>query len=115
MEIAEGVQWIGIVDPQLRSFFGREFLTPRGTTFNSYLILDERIACIASLRGEHIASLIENIERHVGPVDIDYLVLNQIGLNDGAALRALRRLMPSAQLLIPAYEEVRQTVESIYS
>jgi len=96
------VQWIGIVDPQLRSFFGREFLTPRGTTFNSYLILDERIACIASLRGEHIASFIENIERHVDPVDIDYLVLNQIELNDGAALRVLRRLMPSAQLLIPA-------------
>ena len=88
MEIAEGVQWIGIVEPQLRSFFGREFLTPRGTTFNSYLILDERIACIASLRGEHIASFIENIERHVDPVDIDYLVLNQIELNDAPALAA---------------------------
>ena len=82
------MQWIGIVDSQLRSFFGREFLASRGTTFNSYLILDERIACIASLRGEHIASLIENIERHVDPVDIDYLVLNQIELNDAPALAA---------------------------
>jgi len=102
MEIAEGVHWIGVVDSQVRSFFGQEFSTPLGTTFNTYLIRDERIACIAALRSNYLTAFIENLQQLVDPADIEYLVLNQIELNDGGAMTVLKRLMPSARLLVPA-------------
>ncbi len=102
MKIVEGVHWAGIVDPRVRSFFGQEMSTPQGTTFNVYLILDEQIACIASLRSMYIANFFESIERVADPADIDYLVINQMELNDPSALSALRRFMPSARMLVPA-------------
>jgi flavorubredoxin len=106
MEIMNGVHWVGVVDPQVRSFFGQELSTPQGTTFNAYLILGERIACVASLRSPYIHQVIENIEQVADPADIDYLVLNQIELNDPAALTTLKRLMPSARMLVPSGVEL---------
>jgi anaerobic nitric oxide reductase flavorubredoxin len=101
MEIADGVDWFGIVDPQARSFFGREFSTPLGTTYNSYLIRDKRSLCVAALNSTHVTTFTEQLEGFADLEDIDYLVLNQIELNDGAAMRVLRLLMPAARLLVP--------------
>jgi anaerobic nitric oxide reductase flavorubredoxin len=108
MEIAEGVYWIGIVDPRARSFFGREFSTPLGTTYNSYLVQDKRSVCVAALAGTHITAFTEQLEGYIDLDAIDYLVLNRIELNDGAAMRVLRRLMPAARLLVPEGTELER-------
>jgi flavorubredoxin len=101
MEIAEGIHWFGMVDPQARSSFGREFSTPSGTSYNSYLIRDKRTVCVAALDSAHTTTFIERLEGLTDLEDIDYLVLNQIELNDGAAMSVLKRLMPAARLLVP--------------
>jgi len=46
IEIKKNVYWVGKVDWQIREFHGSEYSTHRGTTYNSYLIKDEKIALI---------------------------------------------------------------------
>jgi len=42
-ELTKGVYWVGVVDWGLRHFHGYELSTHRGSTYNSYLIVDEKI------------------------------------------------------------------------
>ncbi|MHA1862527.1 MAG: anaerobic nitric oxide reductase flavorubredoxin, partial [Candidatus Thorarchaeota archaeon] len=45
-EIRNNVHWVGKVDWELRKFHGEEYSTHRGSTYNSYLIKDEKTALI---------------------------------------------------------------------
>jgi flavorubredoxin len=102
MELAQDIFWIGVVDPQTRTVFGREFGTPLGTSFNSYLIRDRHNVCVACIRATDLTTFVENLERRIDPAKIDYLVFNQVELNDAGTLTVLRRLMPAARLVVPA-------------
>ena len=48
IEIKEGVFWVGAIDWDLRNFHG--YLTQKGSTYNSYLILDEKITLIDNVK-----------------------------------------------------------------
>jgi rubredoxin len=50
-EIVEGVYWVGVVDWALRHFHGYELYTPRGSTYNSYLIKDENTVLVDTVWG----------------------------------------------------------------
>jgi hypothetical protein len=49
-ELTKGIYWVGVVDWGLRHFHGHELSTHRGSTYNSYLIVDEKIAAGDLLR-----------------------------------------------------------------
>lgn len=42
VELSKGVYWVGVADWELRRFHGHELSTHRGSTYNAYLILDEK-------------------------------------------------------------------------
>ena len=46
VELAKGIYWVGYVDWALRHFHGFELSTHRGTSYNSYLIVDEKIVLV---------------------------------------------------------------------
>ncbi len=60
-ELKEGVYWVGVVDWGLRKFHGHELSTHRGTTYNAYLIVDEKVALVDTVWGPFQDQLIENI------------------------------------------------------
>ena len=45
-ELSKGVYWVGVVDWDLRHFHGHELSTHRGSTYNAYLIVDEKVALV---------------------------------------------------------------------
>ena len=45
-KINERIQWVGKIDWELRKFHGDEYSTHRGSSYNSYLIQDEKVALI---------------------------------------------------------------------
>jgi len=63
IEIAEGVYWVGVVDWNLRDFHGYE--TPKGGTYNSYLIIDEKITLIDTVKGPFFDEMIGRISQIV--------------------------------------------------
>ena len=72
--ISENVWWVGAVDWNVRNFHG--YLTQRGTTYNAFLIVDEKITLIDTVKAEFTSEMLERISTVVDPEKIDYIVSN---------------------------------------
>ena len=69
-----GVHWVGAVDWNVRNFHG--YVTHRGTTYNAYLVVDEKIALVDTVKEHFYPEMMRRIREIVDPRDIDYLVSN---------------------------------------
>lgn len=94
VKIKDNIYWVGAVDAGVRDFHG--YLTPYGTTYNAYLILDEKVTLIDTVRAPFTAELLENIREIVDPAKIDCLVSNHVEPDHSGALPALVDACPNA-------------------
>jgi flavorubredoxin len=99
MEICKGVYPVGVADWKVRNFHGHTYTTQRGTTYNAYLIIDERIALVDTVLGSFAQGLIENIRQIIPPEKIDYVIANHVETDHSGALPAIMRLNPKAKVI----------------
>ncbi|HYB21835.1 MAG TPA: MBL fold metallo-hydrolase [Thermodesulfobacteriota bacterium] len=105
-ELMNGVYWVGVVDWGLRKFHGHELSTHRGSTYNSYLIIDEKIVLVDTVWGPFQDQLIENIREVVDPARIDLVVANHSETDHSGGLPAVMRHIPHANIIVsPRGEE----------
>ena len=84
LEIAKDVYWLGVIDWNIRDMHG--YSTPSGTTYNSFLIKDEKIALIDTSKKGFGDELIHSISRIVDPKKIDYVISNHTEMDHSGAL-----------------------------
>jgi flavorubredoxin len=96
----EGVFWVGVVDWGIRRFHGHELSTHNGTTYNAYLILDEKVALVDTAWGPFQDQFIENVRAVVDPPRIDFIVANHSEPDHSGSLPALMRLCPKATVVV---------------
>lgn len=84
IQISEKVYWVGAIDWSLRNFHG--YLTSRGTTYNAFLILDEQITLIDTVKPAFFDEMIARIQDVVDPKDIAYVVSNHSEMDHSGAL-----------------------------
>jgi flavorubredoxin len=84
IEIAKGVFDVGIIDWNIRDFHG--YSTHQGSTYNAFLIVDEKIALIDTVKKEFSDQLIENISHIVDPKKIDYVISNHTEMDHSGSL-----------------------------
>jgi flavorubredoxin len=89
-----------VVDWVLRHFHGHELATPRGSSYNAYLIVDEKTALVDTVWGPFAEEFIANIRRLVDPAEIDYVIVNHSEPDHSGSLPALMRLCPKAELFV---------------
>ncbi|MFZ5868204.1 MAG: FprA family A-type flavoprotein [Thermodesulfobacteriota bacterium] len=87
VKLKEGIHWVGAVDWKVRDFHG--YSTPKGTTYNAYLVLDEKITLFDTVKGSLQSDLIHNIYKLVDPSKIDYLVINHVEPDHSGSIRNL--------------------------
>lgn len=98
IEVFPDIYSVGVVDWNVRNFHGHTYTTKRGTTYNAYLIIDEKVTLIDTVYGPFSAELIENI-RQVIPVEkIDYIVANHVETDHSGALPEIMKLAPHARV-----------------
>lgn len=91
IQIAEGVYDVGVIDWNIRDFHG--YSTDLGTTYNAFLIVDEKITLIDTVREEFAGQLIGNISHIVDPKKIDYVVSNHTEMDhSGGLARVMHRI-----------------------
>jgi flavorubredoxin len=91
IEIAPGVFNVGVADWNVRDFHG--YSTDLGSTYNAFLVLDEKITLIDSVKKEFGDQLMENIAAVVDPRRIDYVVSNHTELDhSGSLARVMHRV-----------------------
>jgi anaerobic nitric oxide reductase flavorubredoxin len=83
-ELKENIWWVGAIDWNVRDFHGYE--TPRGTTYNSYLITDEKPALIDGVRTGFGPECLRRVRSCCDPSQIEYLVVNHVELDHSGAV-----------------------------
>jgi anaerobic nitric oxide reductase flavorubredoxin len=94
VHIKNNVFWVGKTDHDLRKFHGSELSTFKGTTYNSYLILEEKIALIDTVYGPFAKEFIENLEKEIDLNKIDYIIANHGETDHSGALPYLMDKIP---------------------
>jgi anaerobic nitric oxide reductase flavorubredoxin len=97
IELTDGVYWVGVVDWNLRDFHG--YTTPRGGTYNAYLIVDEKIALVDTVKHGFAGEMIERIKEIVDPSKIDYVVSNHVEMDHSGSLPDILELAGNAELI----------------
>ena len=84
IEIVKGIYWVGVLDWNIRDFHG--YATPQGTTYNAYLILDEKVTLIDTVKKEFADQLLDNIAQIIDPKKIDLVVSNHTEMDHSGGL-----------------------------
>ena len=96
-EILENIFSVGYVDWHVRDFHGYE--TSEGSTYNSYLVKDDKTALIDTVKEPYAADLLKNISEVVSLDEIQYVVCNHAEPDHAGALAQVIAALPQATLL----------------
>ncbi len=96
VEIKKNIFWVGGIDWNLRNFHG--YLTQRGSTYNSYLIIDEKITLIDTVKYYHFDEMLERISKVIDPTKIDYIISNHVEMDHSGSIPMLVQKCPNAQI-----------------
>jgi anaerobic nitric oxide reductase flavorubredoxin len=100
VELKENVYWVGVVDWNLRHFHGHELSTHRGSSYNSYLIKDEKTVLVDTVWGPFAQEFIDHLRQIVDPSKIDIIVANHSEPDHSGAMPALLELCPNATVVV---------------
>ncbi|MCK4837764.1 MAG: FprA family A-type flavoprotein [Desulfobulbaceae bacterium] len=95
-EIKENVFSVGAVDWNIRDFHG--YSTEKGTTYNSYLIKDEKIALVDTVKKEFKDDLLFHLSELVDPEKIDYLIVNHVEMDHSGSLPEIMDIIKPEKL-----------------
>jgi flavorubredoxin len=101
-KITENVDWVGKIDWELRKFHGEEYSTHRGTSYNSYLVKDEKIALIDTVWTPFAKEFVENLAKEIDLNKIDYVIANHAEMDHSGALPELMRHIPDKPIYCTA-------------
>jgi len=111
-ELTKGVYWVGVVDWALRKFHGQELSTHRGSSYNAYLITDEKTVLVDTVWGPFQDRFIENIREVVDPAKIDIVVANHAESDHSGSLPAVMRHTPNATVVVS--QRGKESIEGHY-
>lgn len=100
VSLKDGVNWVGVVDWNIRDFHG--YTTKRGSSYNAYLILDEKIALVDTVKAAFSQELIEHISELTTLDKIDYIVVNHVEMDHSSSLPVIAKLAKNAKILATA-------------
>lgn len=98
-EIKNNVFWVGKIDWDLRKFHGEELSTNNGSSYNSYLIKDEKNVLIDTVYTPFAEEYIDNLKKLIPLESIDYIIINHAEPDHSGALPYLMQQIPNAQII----------------
>lgn len=101
-KITENVTWVGKVDWELKKFHGEEYSTHKGSTYNAYLIRDEKNVLIDTVWLPFAQEFVENLQQEIALDKIDYIIINHGEVDHSGALPQLMKLIPNTPIYCTA-------------
>ncbi|MDD4537963.1 MAG: FprA family A-type flavoprotein [Lentisphaeria bacterium] len=85
--VSENVWWVGAIDWNVRNFHGYE--TSRGTTYNAFLIMDEKITLVDTVKAPFVNELLARVASVIDPAKIDIIISNHAEPDHSGGLPAV--------------------------
>jgi len=95
-EVKNGIYWTGAIDWNMRDFHGYD--TPKGTSYNAYLIVDEKIALVDTVKGGFSDEMFRGIGELADPAKIDYVIVNHLEKDHSGSLEEVMSRAPNAKI-----------------
>lgn len=95
LKITDTVSWVGKIDWELNKFHGDEYSTHKGSSYNSYLIRDEKTVLIDTVWEPFSKEFVANLKKEIDLKEIDYIVANHAEIDHSGALADLMREIPN--------------------
>lgn len=96
IEIKKDIYWVGVIDWNLRNFHG--YRTGRGSSYNAYLIIDEKITLIDTAKESFKDELLDRISSIIDPAKIDYIICNHLEQDHSGSIPAVMEKCPHAEI-----------------
>jgi flavorubredoxin len=97
LEIKKGIYWVGAIDWDLRSFHG--YSTELGSTYNAYLIVDDKIALVDTVKHYLFSEMLERIKQVIDPFRIDYIVSNHTEMDHSGSILDMVDIAKNAAII----------------
>lgn len=100
VKIRDNIYWVGAIDWSIRNFHG--YTTNRGATYNAYLIIDEKITLIDTVKAPFADELLERVSKIVDPAKIDYIISNHVEMDHSGAIPKVMEVCKNATIITSA-------------
>lgn len=97
-KITDTVSWVGKIDWELKKFHGEEYSTHRGSSYNSYLIRDEKTALIDTVWLPYDKEFVNDLKKEIDLKSIDFVIANHAEIDHSGALPALMAEIPGVPI-----------------
>ena len=100
IKIRDNIYWVGSIDWSMRSFHGYD--TQRGSSYNAYLILDDKITLIDTVKHGFEEEMLSRISSVIDPSKIDYIISNHVEPDHSFGVPLISSLAPNAKVVTSA-------------
>lgn len=100
--IKSNINWLGKIDWELRKFHGNELSTQHGSSYNSYLIQEEKTVLIDTVWAPFAKEFVANLKNEIDLTKIDYIIANHGEVDHSGALPELMRHIPDTPIYCTA-------------
>jgi len=100
--VKNNVYWVGKVDWELRTFHGHEYSTHKGSTYNSYLIQEEKTVLIDTVWAPFAEEFVDNLAKEIDLAKIDFIIANHGEVDHSGALPTLMKHIPDKPIYCTA-------------
>ena len=97
-QITSKVSWVGKVDWELTRFHGDEYSTHRGSSYNSYLVRDQKTALIDTVWQPYDREFISRLKKDIDLKEIDFIIMQHNEIDHSGALPELMREIPDTPI-----------------
>ncbi|NQS90270.1 FprA family A-type flavoprotein [Patescibacteria group bacterium] len=97
IKIKPGIYWVGGIDWDLRNFHG--YLTQRGSTYNAYLIIDEKTVLVDTVKHHFFEEMLSRIKEIIDPSRIDYVVSNHVEMDHSGSIPKILKIASKAKVI----------------
>jgi len=97
--VKSNVSWVGKIDWELQKFHGNEYSTMQGSTYNSYLIREEKNVLIDTVWKPYAKEFVDNLQTEIPLEKIDFIIANHGEVDHSGSLSELIRHIPN----VPVY------------
>ena len=98
IHVKNNIYWVGQRDWEVQDFHGTEYKMTKGTSYNSYLIREEKTVLIDTVDHRFSYQFIQNLEMEINLSDIDFIIVNHAEEDHSGALSALMEKIPGTPI-----------------